>query len=289
MAAFADRLDLEVLDDDPGHDRIGDDESAAAYVITLDAINFGSGYFPYIRKRPGHSGYHTIAASLRDHIDHTGPLTPDRLRAVDTDTCAEIFDQPLDEPWPNELMSHFAVALRDLGAFVDRVGGGRFLGVIDAADRRAGRLVELLDEMTYYHDVHHYQGIDVPLYKRAQITAFDLAAVFDHTGPGQFDDLDQLTIFADNLVPHVLRMEGALHFSRHLEARIAAIENIEVGSGPEVEIRACGVHAVEVLATELTRRGKATTVGELDGVLWRMGAARRYKSTPRHRTRCVYY
>ncbi|MEZ5167114.1 MAG: hypothetical protein R2695_11730 [Acidimicrobiales bacterium] len=34
-------------------------------MLSLDAINFGSGYFPYLRKRPGMSGYHTVASSLR--------------------------------------------------------------------------------------------------------------------------------------------------------------------------------------------------------------------------------
>jgi hypothetical protein len=39
-------------------------EAAAAFWLTLDAINFGSGWFPTLRKRPGLSGYNTIAAGL---------------------------------------------------------------------------------------------------------------------------------------------------------------------------------------------------------------------------------
>jgi hypothetical protein len=289
LEGFADRLDLDIPDDDPGHERVGDDESAAAFVITLDAINFGSGYFPYIRKRPGHSGYHTITASLRDHIDLTGPPTSQWLQGISADDCAAIFDQSLDEPWPAELMGYFSSALRDLGAFVDRVGGGRFLGVLDAAGHRASRLIELLDEMPCYHDVHRHRGAEVPLYKRAQITAFDIAAVFDDTGPGVFHDLDQLTMFADNLVPHVLRVEGVLRFSDELVARIEAADDITVGSEPEVEIRACGLHTVELLVARLAERGEPTTAGHLDGVLWRMGGNDRYKAVPRHRSRCVYY
>ena len=41
-----------------------DRELGAAYWLTLDAINFGSGWFPTLRKRPGLSGYSTIAAAL---------------------------------------------------------------------------------------------------------------------------------------------------------------------------------------------------------------------------------
>ncbi len=40
--------------------------------------------------------------------------------------------------------------------------------------------------------------------------AADLAAAFRGQGPGRFRDLDRLTLFADNLVPHVLRREGVL-------------------------------------------------------------------------------
>src|SRR5262245_57207321 len=68
---------------DPGRTRSGDDEETASFVIALDAINFGSGYFPYIRKRPGMSGYFTIATSLREYVDEAGPLTTSMLRSTD--------------------------------------------------------------------------------------------------------------------------------------------------------------------------------------------------------------
>ena len=47
---------------------------------------------------------------------------------------------------------------------------------------------------------------DRGFYKRAQIVAADLALA----GVARFRDLDRLTIFADNLVPHVLRCDGVL-------------------------------------------------------------------------------
>src|SRR3977135_1169874 len=39
----------------------GSREDLAAFWLTLDAINFGSGWFPTLRKRPGRSGYNTLA------------------------------------------------------------------------------------------------------------------------------------------------------------------------------------------------------------------------------------
>ena len=40
----------------------GTPEELALFTLTLDTINFGSGWFPTLRKRPGLSGYRTVAA-----------------------------------------------------------------------------------------------------------------------------------------------------------------------------------------------------------------------------------
>src|SRR4051812_35793904 len=42
-------------------------DATAAFFVTLDSINFGSGYFPHLRKRPGKSGYYTVATCLTEH------------------------------------------------------------------------------------------------------------------------------------------------------------------------------------------------------------------------------
>ena len=99
--------------------------------------------------------------------------------------------------------------------------------------------------MPLYRDVANYADLTVPFYKRAQITASDLHAAFEGAGFGEFDDLDDLTIFADNLVPHVLRRKGVLVYSRELARKIDAGELIPAESAEEVEIRAGGLHAVD--------------------------------------------
>ncbi len=276
--------------EDPGRVAVGDDEATAAFVVSLDAINFGSGWFPTLRKRPGASGYHTIAAAWREHVEATGAVSADALTDLTRADCCEIFGQTddLDEP-AAELMELYASALNDLGAFVIEEHGGSFTQLVTAADRSAEVLVGILDRMPSFHDVAEYHGVDVPLYKRAQITALDLAEAFGHDGLGRFDDLDRLTMFADNLVPHVLRIDGVLDVDHDLVARIDAEELIPPGTDEETELRACAVHAVELLVGALADRGVDTTAGEVDTVLWNRGAASRYKSRPRHRTRTVAY
>ncbi|MEM8707612.1 MAG: queuosine salvage family protein [Actinomycetota bacterium] len=294
IEALADRLDLDRPPNDPGQEAIGDAESTAAFVLTLDAINFGSGYFPFLRKRPGHSGYHTVAASLRDWVAAEGTITTEALRAPPVDAWAVVFGQELDGSPAQELMELFTIALHDLADFVDSTADGHFVGVVENADGSAAALAESLTAMPFYRDVHlHPVAGEVHLYKRAQITAQDLAVAFAGEGFGRFDDLDQLTMFADNLVPHVLRVEGVLEFDDTLLARIEAVDDITIGSREEIEIRACGVTAVERLAAAVQTRANDPrpdlTTGSLDNILWNTGAEPAYKAIPRHRSRCVFY
>ncbi len=64
---------------DPTSHCLGRDDDIAAFLLTLDASNFGSGYFPLLRKHPGMSGYFTIAASLNDRYEERGPLPAQKL------------------------------------------------------------------------------------------------------------------------------------------------------------------------------------------------------------------
>ncbi|MGI8429722.1 MAG: queuosine salvage family protein [Solirubrobacteraceae bacterium] len=83
-------------------------------------------------------------------------------------------------------------------------------------------------------------------------------------------------MFADNLVPHVLRLDGVLRFKPGLVRRIDRGEPIEHGSPEEVEIRACALHAVELIVA--SRPG--STAADIDHLLWHRGANPCYKSSP---------
>jgi hypothetical protein len=93
-------------------------------------------------------------------------------------------------------------------------------------------------------------------------------------------------MFADNLVPHVLRLDGLLSFDPGLVERIERGEPIEHGSPEEIEIRACAVHAVELM---IAARADGVTAAELDQLLWHRGQEPAYKAQPRHRSRCTAY
>ncbi|MEJ7789747.1 MAG: queuosine salvage family protein [Thermoleophilaceae bacterium] len=243
----------------------GSPEEVTSFFLCLDSINFGSGWFPSLRKRQGCSGYNTIAWSLADHWRSHGPWTPAELRALSGAEVAGVLSQDAG----HELMALYAEALNHLGAFrVERSA----VEVVSAADGSAERLAEQLAAGMPFFD-------DRGFYKRAQIVSSDLALA----GAAEFTDLDRLTIFADNLVPHVLRVDGVLRYRPALADLIDRGELLEPGHD-ECEIRACALHACEQIAAELNVAPRT-----LDNWLWNLGQEPRYKAIPRHRTRTVYY
>lgn len=276
-------------DYDVRHHHRGSEASTLAFNVTLDSINFGSGWWPLLRKRPGLSGYFTVATSLKERFDAGGPMCAAELGRLDAAALTALLGQEGTGPEIATLMEHFARALRDLGAWLERRFGGRFEGPVEEAGGSAERLAELLAEMPLYRDVHRYEEFDVPLYKRAQIVPADLALAFGDRGAGRFRDLDRLTIFSDNLVPHVLRRLGVLVYDPGLAERIERGELLAAGSKEEIEIRAVAVHAVERLVAAVRQRGGATSARELDQLLWTRGQSPGMKAHPRHRTRSVYY
>lgn len=251
--------------DPEAHYLEGAPEDVAAYLLTLDAVNFGSGWFPTLRKRPGRSGYFTVAGALADRFRAEGPWSNAELRSLEAAELAGVLGQEPGHP----LMRVYAEALRDLGRFL---GERTALDLVADADGSAERLAAVLARGMRFFD-------DRGFYKRAQIVASDLALA----GLASFHDLDRLTIFADNLVPHVLRVDGVLRYDPAVAARIDAEELLPPGR-EEREIRACALHACELLAE---RTGIPPRV--LDLRLWNRGQAPEYKAIPRHRTRCVYY
>lgn len=285
LVAYAEELRpllaAPIEEDDPGRDRLATVEDTVSFVVALDAVNFGSGWFPVLRKRPGMSGYHTVASAFRER----GAPTADWLASVTTSGCCELFDQdPASEA--AELMGLFAEAWNQLGRLLlDRYDGSA-VRLVEAAGGSAERLVEVLREAPFFDDRRSWRGIDVPFYKRAQITAADLDSALGGIGPGRFDDLGRLTIYADNLVPHVLRVDGVLRVADELARQIDAGELVAEGSEPEVELRACAVDAVERLVDVLA---DGTTAGRLDTLLWNRGSGEVYKARPRHRTRTTSY
>lgn len=231
---------------DPGLHRLdAPRDEVVRYVLVLDAVNFGSGWFDEL-------GTDTNALTRR--LSGLGtPWTCAELRGLEVAEVADALGLPRD----HALTRHYADALRALGAWLREP-----LELGASAQAFAARLPF---------------ACDPGFHKRPQIAANDLQLA----GVADFGDIDRLTVFADNLLPHVLRTDGVLAYAPELAARIDAGEELRHGEPAEIELRACAVHACEGLAA-----AAGVPPRTLDNWLWHRGLD--LPGRP-HRTRTTAY
>ena len=264
-------------------------EDRAMGVVAWNAVNFGSGWFPHVVKLPGHSGARTMGARWQQHCRSVGVPSAGWLADVTVEQVAEVFAQPL-EGEVRGLLEAFAVAWRELGVHLLERHAGSAAAMVAAADGQGAALAGELAGLASWDDRHDLDGLDVPLYKRAQIVVSNLAGAIPDDPLGRFEDLHTLTAFADNLVPHVLKVAGVLVVDPALDARIDREELLVSGERGEVELRAVAVHAVELLVDRLREAGRdGVTAATIDHRLWQQGQDPAVKARPRHRCRCTYY
>ena len=237
-------------------------EDVARFILIVDAVNFGSGWFAELA-----TSYEAITGTLAGHARRRGaPWSPSELRGLGPRAVSAT----LGHDPGHQLMQLYATALNQLGRWL---GDGGALDRVADAGRSAERLAAALAAGMPFFD-------DRGFYKRAQITANDLALA----GICAFGDLDRLTAFADNLIPHVLRVDGVLSYAPELAARIDAGDVFEPGEPMEVELRACAVHACELLAA-----AAGVPARVLDTWLWTRGRRPPYSDGRAHRARTVFY
>ncbi len=275
LAVYASRLPRRTDSTDkraPGFDGSAEElERQRLRILSLDTINFGSGWHDVVSKRPGLSGARSMAAGLSQFEASHGALSASVLKSFDPPMCAEVFGQDLNNEELAELMTLFSQALGQLADLLSHHGSAGRL--IDMCEFSAVRLAEELASLESF--------ADVGFYKRAQIAAADLA----RNGLAEFADLGELTAFADNLVPHVLSQDEVITLDPDLARTISQGQLLEPGGQPETELRASAVHVVEML----TMYRPDLRAMDVDLALWERGGSRAYKEHRRPRCRSRYY
>ena len=156
-------------------------------------------------------------------------------------------------------MGLYADALRSLGEFLGGPGKARRLC---SPARRSDWRRRWRQGMPFFDDTGFW--------KRAQIAANDLVLA----GVAEFDDLDELTIFADNLVPHVLRVDGVLVYDPPLADHIDRGELLPPGPRRPRSARARCMRACTSRASSACRSAGSTRGC---GTAARSRATRRYR------------
>ena len=128
---------------DTTHHFIGTPETTAAYVLALDAINYGSGFKPDLVAEGWavieESIYYSVSVRLKNRFE-VAPLTAPDLSSITADDMHDILELPR-KPQGQRLAALFAEGLHDLGQLIERDYQGRFMNFVENAQGRAGAIV----------------------------------------------------------------------------------------------------------------------------------------------------
>jgi hypothetical protein len=278
---------------DRQHHFFGSREDTVSYLLVLDSLNFcfwppsGKAKWEIDDESATLSGYYGLAASLKRALESGLPVTrADYLSELSLDELKQI----LRGRQQLQLLERRLKILRELGQVLLTDYSGKAHKLVESAGRSAVRLARLLaDKLTSFQDVATYQGQKVFFHKRAQIVAADLYGAFDGKDDGAFEDMDQLTAFADYKLPQVLRHLGILRYSTALGHKVDQEILLEAGGPEEIEIRANTIQAVELIRQDLERKGKSLRAFEIDWLLWNMGQEAVFRTRPYHKTLTIFY
>ena len=106
--------------------------------------------------------------------------------------------------------------LREAARVLERDFDGKVINVVKSCNNSAVLLVGIMIHKFRGfadHNTCYWNGKQVFFYKRAQIFVADLYAAFQGKNIGKFDDIEQLTCFADYRVPQLLQSMGIIKLS----------------------------------------------------------------------------
>ncbi|PWZ40227.1 UPF0553 protein [Zea mays] len=287
------------------------------YLFVLDALNFC--FWP-----DKDLSYDHLASGLKSALEKDkNALDSDRLQNYTGPQLRQLLNWPRPLPIEEERVR----LLHEVGQELKRSFGGQAANLVKSAGNSAATLIELITRhfpgfqhiiLSYMHifdctdrftdkhvqiltiqpdsvvqldgfrDHSLYKGHQVFLYKRAQIFVADLWGAFKGQNYGEFHDINSITIFADYIVPAVLRELGVLKYGSNLSCSIDSNSEIVPGSEEEVEIRACSIYAVEKMRDLISKKfGKQLLSIDIDLWLWSCGVQNMALS--HHRTLSIYY
>lgn len=286
-------LDTRVLAWDAEHHFKGNDEEMVAYLLVVDTLNFcfwpppGEKKWEISYRGKSYSGYYGLSVSLKKALESKIPLSDASFLA--SLTLKQLKDV-LAGTGVLQLVEERLRNLQELGRVLLDKYNGRVSELAAVAGGSAIKLVRMLAAgFPSFRDQATYQGQKVFFYKRAQLFAADLHGALGGKGLGSFNDMKELTAFADYKLPQVLRHVGALDYSTGLSEKVDGMMHLDPGSEEEVEIRAGTIWAVELIRREMRRLGKEVNASEIDWLLWNLGQDDQFRAKPYHRTVTTFY
>ncbi|KAI8364973.1 hypothetical protein BD560DRAFT_436639 [Blakeslea trispora] len=282
-------------------------EEEINFITFIDLLNFGSGFRVPLHQLVDRGAFDAIRfGAMSFHISGKS-MNAKTLQNMSIFEVAEIFQLPIDREVRHETLDFVTLteptALKPFAAGLTTVLNttGDYLVAHqhqDLADfilhhvkqhpQQAAYLVsQLVQAFPGLQDSYQFPHASEPvyLYKKAQIIVYHLWFTFRTQAPEHFDfkDIDQLTVFSDNVIPTMLIELGVItNVPESWQRAIQANEDLSVEAA--TTLRAAGVVACEAIVKRSKEQIGSVphmTTGGLDVYLWRLGKVGHYRQLPR--------
>ena len=267
------------------------------FIILVNALNFAFTDF----EKP-HSKYEAApwngAFAMTYCIKRAIPkiLGAEYLANMNTRKAEEIF-QGTNITIP--MLPERVLIMQEVGKVLLEKYDGHFYNLVMEANGHAfkngrGIVEKLAQDFPSFNDVAWRQGRKIRFYKRAQLAVGVLCARLFGTGLFDIGDIDDLTVYADYVLPVSLTAMGIMKKTPELEDKIQNWREIEAGGDEELEIRAHTIYGADFLIKEVNKHrpaGRKINALNMDYRLWSVTkelakAAGGYKH---HLVRTIYY
>ncbi|KAM9997244.1 hypothetical protein ACTFIZ_006654 [Dictyostelium cf. discoideum] len=288
----------------------------------LDLINFGSGYRKELHEACNRGAYETICYGLMGmFLSQGGKLTANFLSNMSLNDVSQLFNIPTQEEFEiqagiysyrdtplKQLVQSIHTVLKESSEIVLKLGfqdfGDWIWSITDPSKRSssssssttplASDLIKILVEtIPAFNDQAIYKDHRIFIFKKVQLLAADLYRRFKDTIPDRFNftDINDVTVFTDNVLPAVLRNFGILEVSKELEERLNAGGELLPGND-EVELRVQAIQAcIEIVSIAKKRTDNFIKNDvEFDYYLWTKGKDGAIRKVERHYTKkTIFY
>eukprot|EP01135_Chromosphaera_perkinsii_P004698 Nk52_evm9s294 gene=Nk52_evmTU9s294 len=223
-----------------------------------------------------------------------------------------------------ELMDRIANTLRQTGRVLDHLGCFSFAEFIsltfrdpetnalpsekdmgEVSKRFCATLVTALaNNFPGFADIDNFGGRKVYILKKAQLLVSELIGkimarkqqrgITEETELEQFlmsldldhSDVNDMTVFADNVLPTVLEECGVLEYSEKIKEGISHSKVYKASEQVDLQLRAAAVAACNRIVNEASEAaGCECTSRQLDYFLWKLGKEPAYRGLERHITK----
>jgi hypothetical protein len=152
-----------------------------------------------------------------------------------------------------------------------------------------GLLERLTTEFPRFRDVSMYHGSEVHIYKLAQLGIWGMHLALSPRGAWKLEDAENLTAFADYIVPVGLRVMNIFEYAPELEKQINDLVEVKRDSEAEIELRASSIYVIAKLTEEINKRRPGMDPllqPQVDFRFWKSYHATHW---PHHLTKTVMY